>query len=160
MRIIGDFIVILLIFGSLSACSAQEMNNSYSTETEQKRTPVMGDKEVLKGIRIVENSIQSSNFRYISVLLDDEELEPANVQKIFEKLSLEFPVPIYITIEIVTNELQLPPRTNGAGIGSGRAAINPNRDLFPRAVYYRRETETYFEYSTSKAPGEFKKVRL
>ncbi len=160
MRIIAEFVITFLVLGFLSACKAQDGNSSHSAETKEKHISVMDDKDTLKGIRIVENSIQSSKFRYILVLLVDEELDPANVQRVFKKLASDFPVPTYLTIEIVTNDLQLPPRANGAGIGTGRAAINTNRDLFPRAVYYRRENETYFEYSTSREPGAFKKVQL
>lgn len=139
----------ILIFVLLSACSALyvEKPNKIDMSINEVSSAIDCVDNDVRFI-IVSNEMRSSKTRHIQVFLDDKDFSLSNLQKLFSKLSSDFPEPKYLSIVVQTDWSQLSLSTDcpGSGISgndSGRLyffhTARFNRDSKRRTIHYTKD---------------------
>ena len=141
-------------------CQTQKTSNQKHDTQNADKSSSPEKKEMEKDIRVIENTVQSSNFRRIALLVASTNFKVEYLSSVFKNLSEKYPNPKYLTIEVSTDVSQLPNPSNGTGSGSSRVPLNTDRERFPRAIYYRRGKNVFFRYSMGDGKGKYSTVVL
>ncbi len=152
MRFCSKILAINLAW-AVGACS-QTMsvgvqNVAKSTIPQNNSIPNMTEDQLTNSdskFSILENTIQSSNFRRISLVLDEHDFQVDTLTEVFSKLSEEFQNPKYLTIGVNTDRSLLTAIRQRPGTGSSRIPKSPENEKENRAIYYRRGPNEFFRY--------------
>jgi hypothetical protein len=110
----------------------------------------------------VDRHKRSANRRYVFVLMEKSAFSPANLRRLFDKLSLKYKTPVNMEIYVYTDLQQTttPEEAEDRSPGISESVQENFISLFPYAVYFRDTSTAYFQYTDTPPNIEFKRVTI
>jgi hypothetical protein len=112
--------------------------------------------------QVVDRHKRSANRRYVFVLMEKSAFSPANLRRLFDKLSLKYSTPVNMEIYVYTDLQQTttPEEAEDRSPGISESARENPVVRFPYAIYFRSKSGAYFQYTDTPPQVEFKKVTI